>query len=99
MQSTPRRSDRLNQKHAQKTTEKRPSPGVYDDFARADDWQPPRKLYQELPSQKKNHPVLWGTVSLICLLLLISVGLLVAPQVLGVRFTSLPNLPLPAGAS
>lgn len=98
MQSTPRRSDRLTQEHAQKTTDKRQKPSVYDDFARQDDWQPPRKLYQEQPPQKKNHPILWGTVCLICLLLLLSVGLLVAPQVLGVRFTSLPNFAFAGGS-
>lgn len=89
MQSSPRRSDRLSRQTRE--TSRRPERGVYDDFSRRDDWQPPRHVYREDPRKKSSHTVLWSVICVICVLLLCSVGLFVAPQMLGVRFRSLPN--------
>ncbi len=45
------------------------------------------------PSRRKNtHPILYATVIMVCTLLLISMGLLMAPQLFGAFWKDMPNL-------
>ena len=43
------------------------------------------------PEKKRKHPLVWGSIALLNLILLASLFLLMAPQLLGLRFQSLPN--------
>ena len=56
------------------------------------DGRTPRRQEAMVSQKKKKHPVLWGIVALICLILLVSLALFLAPQLLGVRYQTLPNL-------
>lgn len=45
----------------------------------------------EYPKRKNSHPFLYATVIMVCTLLLISLGLFIAPQLTGVLWKDMPN--------
>ncbi len=78
--------DRAVQEHIDATRAPRT---LYDDF---DTYYDSDTLHHRRKQPHKPlYYVLHGFIILTCVLLLCSMGLLVAPQLLGVRFTSLPN--------
>lgn len=64
---------------------------IYDDFDERS-FRPKRTPTIPPPTRKRNnHPILWGFVCVICLMLLAGMGLLVAPQYLGMHLSFVPS--------
>ena len=63
---------------------------LFDDFDRFNGNQTRESRY--IPHRKRKKQTGWAVVAIICMLLLISAGVLMAPQLLGVRYSFLPNL-------
>lgn len=68
---------------------------LYDDFDTY--YRPARKQREHAPRPPRRR-ALWLLVTLVCLALVCALGLLVAPQVLGIRFTRLPNFAFADGS-
>ena len=85
-----------------------PSPRRDDDYSRYNDGlvDEPYTLFDDfdrfngnrtrdsrfIPKRKKKNQTGWAVVAIICMLLLIGAGVMMAPQLLGVRYSVLPNL-------
>lgn len=57
-----------------------------------------RRVYPGDRSRRPAHRVFWAFVCLLCVICLATLGLLVAPQLLGVRFYAIPNYAFVNGA-
>ncbi len=66
-----------------------PGTTLFDDFDRFNGNQTRETRF--IPRKKKKKQTGWAVVCVICALLLIGTGIFMAPQVLGIRFYSLPN--------
>ena len=70
---------------------------LFDDFDRFNGNQTRDNRF--IPRKKKKKKQIgWALVSLLCILVLISLGVLMAPQVLGIRYYSLPNIAFANGS-
>ncbi len=55
--------------------------------------QPDRaQAAKRIPNRKKKHTALWLTVAMLCLVCTAALGLLVAPQMIGVSWAGMPNV-------
>ncbi len=66
-----------------------PSP-LFDDFDRFNGNQTRDTRF--VPRKKKKKQTGWALVSIFCMLLLIAAGVMMAPQLLGIRYSVLPNI-------
>ncbi len=63
---------------------------LFDDFDRFNGNQTRDSRF--IPRRKQKNRTGWAAVSILCMLLLIGAGVMMAPQLLGVRYSFLPNL-------
>ena len=63
---------------------------LFDDFDRFNGNQTRESRF--IPGRKQKPQTGWAVVAIICMLLLIVAGVMMAPQVLGIRYSVLPNL-------
>ena len=69
---------------------------LFDDFDRFNGNQTRDSRF--IPRRKKKKQTGWALVSVFCILLLICLGILMAPQLLGIRYYSLPNIAFANGS-
>lgn len=63
---------------------------LFDDFDRFNGNQTRESRF--IPQRRKKKQTGWALVSVFCILLLIALAVLMAPQLLGIRYYSLPNI-------
>lgn len=81
---------RDRQEQYRSSTQDRRATAVYDDLHLRTHQLPPQ--YTEyVPKPPRKHTGLWAMIMLLCWLCIGSIGLFVAPQLLGIHFASMPN--------